>query len=230
MTTQGKNIRITAPDGEFDAYLAKPAVDGPGILVIQEIFGVNPHIRSVCDRFAQAGYTALAPDIFHYLEPNLELGYEEADMMKGIALMGKLDQPRTLRDINAALQHLRGLSNNGKAGVTGFCMGGLLTYLSAANLGPDCAIAYYGGGIANVTDQASKISCPILFHFGAKDAFIPLSDVDKIRAATASLPNATIQVYDADHGFHCDARASYDKAAATTAWQRTIDLMGITLR
>ena len=225
MSIHTEILSINASDSPFDAYLAKPPGGGPGILVIQEVFGVNPHIRSVCDRFAENGYCALAPDVFHYLEPNVELGYEEADMNRGIGLMQQLDHARTLRDLGATLDQLRKISSNGKAGVTGFCMGGLLTYLSAAHLKPDCASAYYGGGIANFTDLAGQISCPIQFHFGEKDAFIPMQDVDKIRQATEKLPDCEIYVYDADHGFNCDARASYDEAAAKQAWQRTLHLM-----
>lgn len=229
MSIKTENIKVTGPDSTFDAYLAKPAAGGPGILVIQEVFGVNAHIRDVCDRFAKAGYTALAPDIFHYLEPNVELGYEEADVMRGIGFMEQLDHPRTMRDIAATMEQLKSISSNGKVGVTGFCMGGLLTYLTATNLRPDCAAAYYGGGIANFTDQANNISCPIIFHFGEKDTFIPMADVEKIRQATSRLANCEIYTYDADHGFHCDVRASYDESSATIAWQRTLNLLSTNL-
>jgi carboxymethylenebutenolidase len=221
----GKDITVKAADGPFSAYLATAAGKPKGsVVVIQEIFGVNSHIRSVCDRLAAAGFNALAPDLFHRSEPGVQLGYGEADFGRGFELMKALDHGKALADIDACIADLR--SHGGKVAVLGFCMGGLLSFRSAANLKPDAAVAYYGGGIANFLGEAGNITCPIQFHFGEKDHFIPRSDVDKVRAATASLKDSAVYVYPADHGFNCDQRASYDAAAAELAWQRSLDFLG----
>lgn len=223
--TTGTDIKIKAGGTEFGAYLASPNKPATaGVIVIQEIFGVNHHIRAVTDRLAAEGYVAIAPDIFHAQEAGVQLGYDEAGMNKGIKLMQKLNPPATLADIKACLDYLKNEKGCEKVGVTGFCMGGMLTYLTAANLPVDAAAAYYGGGIANFLDQAKNIRCPIIFHFGDKDAHIPLSQVDKIKDATKSLKDCDVYVYSADHGFHCDERGSYDATAAKQAWARTLDL------
>lgn len=220
----GKDITIQGVDGPFSAYLATASGQPAGsVVVIQEIFGVNSHIRSVCDRLAAAGFNALAPDLFHRSEPGVQLGYGEADFQRGFELMQALDHAKALADIDACIKELR--SHGGKVAVLGFCMGGLLAYRSAANLHPDAAVAYYGGGIVNFLDEASKIACPIQFHFGERDHFIPLTDVDKIRAAIAGLKETELYVYPADHGFNCDQRASYDAASAALAWQRSLDFL-----
>lgn len=220
----GKDITIQGVDGPFSAYLATASGQPVGsVVVIQEIFGVNSHIRSVCDRLAAAGFNALAPDLFHRSEPGVQLGYGEADFQRGFELMQALDHAKALADIDACIKDLR--SHGGKVAVLGFCMGGLLAYRSAANLHPDAAVAYYGGGIVNFLDEASKIACPIQFHFGERDHFIPMTDVDKIRAAIAGLKETELYVYPADHGFNCDQRASYDAAAAALAWQRSLDFL-----
>lgn len=220
----GKDVTLKTNDGEFSAYLSTTASKPTGsVVVIQEIFGVNSHIRSVCDRLAAAGFNALAPDLFHRSEPGVQLGYEQADFGRGFELMQALDHTQALADIDACIGDLR--SHGGKVAVLGFCMGGLLAYRSAANLKPDAAVAYYGGGIANFLGEAGNIRCPIQFHFGEKDHFIPMADVDKIRAAIAGLKETELHVYPADHGFNCDQRASYDAAAASLAWQRSLDFL-----
>lgn len=215
----GKVIQVTAPDGfALDGYRADPAGDKKGaVLVIQEIFGVNSHIREVCDGYAAQGYVAVAPAIFDRVEKNVELGYEGDDMTRGIDIaFSKLDMPTTLGDLQATVNVLK---DDGKVGVVGYCFGGLLTWLSACNLeGIACAAGYYGGGIVNANDQEPKV--PTILHFGDKDAHIPLSDVDKIKAAH---PDVAVYVYEADHGFNCDHRASYDAEAASTALKRTLD-------
>lgn len=220
----GKDITINASDGQFSAYLATAAGKPAGsVVVVQEIFGVNSHIRAVCDRLAAAGFNALAPDLFHRSEPGVQLGYGEADFGRGFELMKALDHGKALADIDACIADLR--AHGGKVAVIGFCMGGLLSFRSAANLKPDAAVAYYGGGIANFVGEAGSIACPIQFHFGEKDHFIPLADVDKVRAAAAALKESEVYVYPADHGFNCDQRASYDAEAAQLAWQRSVDFL-----
>ena len=222
MANRGSDITLQGPGGEFSAYAVEPAGASAGVVVIQEIFGVNQHIRSVTDRFAQAGYAAVAPDIFHAQQPGVQLGYDEQDIQTGFGLMQGLDMAAAVQDIGVCIEYLRD-KTGGKVGVTGFCMGGRLTYLAAADLSPDAAVAYYGGGIASQLDKAGSISCPIMFHFGEKDAHIPMSDVAQIREAVRGLPDATVHTYDADHGFHCDERGSYDADAASIAWSRTLE-------
>jgi carboxymethylenebutenolidase len=210
---------LTAADGfSLGAYEALPAGEARGgVVVIQEIFGVNRHIRKVADFYAANGYAAIAPQIFDRVERNVELGYTDpAEFDKGIRLaFNDLAMPDTLEDLQAAV---RAAAAHGKVGVVGFCFGGLLTWLSACELeGVAAASAYYGGGIAK--EIARKPRCPVMMHFGERDAYIPSSDVEAIRQAH---PAVQIFVYDADHGFNCDERASYDATSAATANTRTL--------
>ncbi|MDA0979418.1 MAG: dienelactone hydrolase family protein [Proteobacteria bacterium] len=216
----GELITLTAADGfVFDAYEAKPAGAPKGcVVVIQEIFGVNSHIREVCDGYAAAGYDAVAPAIFDRVEKGIELGYEEADMGRGIEIArGKLNPADALADIQAAINYQAG---KGKVGVVGYCFGGLMTWLAACQLdNVSCASSYYGGGLVQQKDLQPKV--PTILHFGKLDAHIPMSDVEQIQQAHPDLP---VHVYDADHGFNCDHRASYDRAAAEIALKRTLEL------
>ncbi|MEN9727561.1 MAG: hypothetical protein RL434_1927 [Pseudomonadota bacterium] len=213
--------QITAADGfTFSTYEALPAGRPKGaVVVIQEIFGVNAHIRSVADGYAKDGYVALAPALFDRVERNVELGYTNPDeFQKGIRLAF---QDLRLQD---ALQDLQATVNAGaaygKVGVVGYCFGGLLTWLSACELnGVAAASSYYGGGIAKQLERQPK--CPIIMHFGERDMHIPMSEVEALRTAHPGIP---VHVYAADHGFNCDTRASYDAASATLARQRTLEL------
>lgn len=215
----GNAIQLTSADGfNFSAYEASPAGEPSGcVLVIQEIFGVNSHIREVCDGYAADGYLALAPAIFDRVEPGIELGYEGDDMDRGIDLaFSKLNMSNTLADLQAGIDHLAG---TGKVGVVGYCFGGLLTWLCAAKASNvACASGYYGGGIAGQNDLQPQV--PTILHFGELDAHIPMTDVETIKAAH---PDVQVFVYDADHGFNCDHRASYNEAAAKLARQRTLE-------
>jgi len=215
----GQTRQLRAIDGfAFGLYEAMPKQrPRGGIVVIQEIFGVNAHIRNVCDGYAAAGYAAIAPQIFDRAERDVELGYEQQDMGRGIELArGKLKMEQTLQDLQAAVEDARRF---GKVGVVGYCFGGLLAWLAACDLtGVDAAVAYYGGGVASQLERRPR--CPVVMHFGAKDAHIPLTDVDKVRKAH---PQVTVHVYDADHGFNCDHRASYDAAAAKLALSRSLE-------
>ena len=215
----GQTRQLRAIDGfAFGLYEAMPKQrPRGGIVVIQEIFGVNAHIRNVCDGYAAAGYAAIAPQIFDRAERDVELGYEQQDMGRGIELArGKLKMEQTLQDVQAAVEDARRF---GKVGVVGYCFGGLLAWLGACDLtGVDAAVAYYGGGVASQLERRPR--CPVVMHFGAKDAHIPLTDVDKVRKAH---PQVTVHVYDADHGFNCDHRASYDAAAAKLALSRSLE-------
>lgn len=218
-----KRVELSAAGERFSAYCAGATGESQmGLVVIQEIFGVNSHIRDVCDRFADQGFVALAPDIFHRQQADVELGYEEADVGIGFGYMQALEPAAVLADLAAAIQWLRDQGAT-KVGVVGFCMGGLYTYLSAAQLDPDAAVAFYGGGIGDRLDQAAHISCPIQFHFGERDSHIPMEVVARIETAVSVLADATVYTYDADHGFNCDQRAAFDPDAAAQAWQRTID-------
>ncbi len=214
----GSRIALRSADGfEFGAWAASPAGEALAeVVVIQEIFGVNAHIREVVEGYAEAGYSALAPQIFDRVEPNLELGYTEADMGRGVELVfQKLKMPNTLADIQAAIDHA---SAHGRVGVVGYCFGGLLTWLAACELnGVAAASSYYGGGVAAEAQRSPK--CPVIMHFGELDAHIPMSDVDKIKAAQ---PNIPVHVYPSDHGFNCGHRASFDAASAELAKERTL--------
>ena len=210
---------LSAADGfEFACYEAMPAGAPKGaVVVIQEIFGVNKHIREVADGYAAQGYAALAPQIFDRVERDVELGYEsEDDWNKGIeTAFQKLAIEDALKDLQATVE---AAGANGKVGVVGYCFGSLLTWLSACEVtGIAAASSYYGGGIVNQTERSAK--CPVMMHFGELDSHIPMSDVESIKAAQ---PSVDVYVYDADHGFNCDHRGSYNEAAAKQAVERTL--------
>ncbi|MBV9393617.1 MAG: dienelactone hydrolase family protein [Methylobacteriaceae bacterium] len=212
----GENINLTAKDGAtIGAYRSAPA-DEPkgGMVVLQEIFGVNHHIRAVADRYAAAGYLAIAPALFDRVEPGVELGYCQEDRPRAMEIRGKTKLEETLADIEAAIA-LAGAG--GSVGVVGYCWGGTLAWAAATRLsGISAAVGYYGGGIAGMLNEQPR--APVMLHFGERDKHIPLSDVEKIRAAHPEIP---VFVYPADHGFNCDERESYDAASAKEAQART---------
>ena len=217
--------QLRGADGfAFDVYEAAPADPTGAVVVIQEIFGVNAHIREVADGFAADGYAALAPALFDRVQRGVELGYDADGMSRGrdLAFNG-LAQEDALRDLQATVEEA---GKFGPVGVVGYCYGGLMTWLAACELdGIACASAYYGGGIAGTLERAPgeprRPKCPMVMHFGALDAHIPLSDVERVNAA---LPDVPVHVYDADHGFNCDHRDSYDAESAALARQRTLAL------
>jgi carboxymethylenebutenolidase len=217
----GENIRLTAADGfELGAYRARPdgAAKG-GVAVVQEIFGVNVHIRSVCDRYAEAGYLAVAPAIYDRIEPDVQLGYEPDDITRGRDIRAKVDMTNVIADVAAAAD---AAAQAGKVGIVGYCWGGLIVYIAACRLGDKlaCASGYYGGNIVSYLDETPGV--PLILHFGTLDASIPLTEVDEIRKVH---PKATIYVYEgADHGFNCDRRSQYNADAAELAQQRTLNL------
>jgi carboxymethylenebutenolidase len=216
---------IDGSAGSFDAFLAlPPAGRGPGLLLLQEIFGVNAHIRAVAQQYALDGFVVLAPDVFWQQQRRLDIGYTAEDIQRGRALAMAADKAALQRDLADAAAQLRARPEvQGRGiGAIGYCMGGRLAYLAAATAGVDAAVAYYGGGIQDMLDLAPKIGCPMQFHYGALDANIPLSAVDKVRAAMAGKP-AEFFVYDtADHGFNCWARGSYHAASAALAHGRAL--------
>ena len=220
----GQFIHLKAPDGfAVPAYLAQPAgIAKAAIVVIQEIFGVNSHIQAVTDRFAEQGYLAIAPSMFERVTPGVNLGYQPDDMTAGMGLKAAatdLPSSGVLQDIQAAIDYAAA-QTGGKVGVIGFCWGGLLTWQSACTLsGISAAVPYYGGGMTEPSEVARQPQCPVMAHFGEKDHYISM---DGVHAFAAAHPGVTVHTYDADHGFNCDQRGSYNEAAATLARARTL--------
>jgi carboxymethylenebutenolidase len=214
----GQDIRLTASDNfQLGGYRAEPsAAPKAAVVVIQEIFGVNHHIRAVCDRISANGYVAIAPAIFDRIEPNFQCGYSPDEVAVARKFVANPDWPAMLLDTQAAIDAVK---NVGPVGIVGFCLGGSVAYAAATKLsGLSVAIGYYGGAIVRFADDRPKV--PTQLHFGEKDAGIPLTDVETIRGKR---PEVEIHVYPgAQHGFHCDERASYDKASADIAWPRSL--------
>lgn len=219
----GTFIELRSPgDFTFPAYVAQPAgVPKGGIVVLQEIFGVNSHIRSVADGYAKDGYLAVAPSTFHRVQPGVELGYTAQDMTAGSALKQAVETQQlqgVLADIQAAIDHA---AQAGKVGVVGYCWGGLLTWRGACMLdGVSAAVPYYGGGTTTPAEIARQPKCPVLAHYGDQDKHISLESVEAFKQAH---PNVEVHVYHAQHGFNCDQRGSYDAAAAKLARERTLN-------
>ncbi|MGK9235912.1 dienelactone hydrolase family protein [Inquilinus limosus] len=221
-------VDITADDGgRFQGYLAVPAGGaGPGILLLQEIFGVNAHIRAVADLYAEEGYVVLAPDLFWRLEPRVDLGYGEADVARARELLGRFDVDRAVTDCGAALATLRRLPEcRGKVGALGFCLGGRLAYLVAARSHVDAAVSYYGTGLEPLLGEADAIRCPTVFHVPEKDRHLPPQTRDAIAAAFEGREDVQLFLYPgADHGFNVPERAAHDKPASLMAHSRSLAL------
>src|SRR5688500_1817362 len=214
----GKMIELTASDEhKFSAYRAEPAGKLRGaIVVIQEIFGVNSHIKQVVDGFAADGYLAIAPGLFDRVERNIELGYTPEDIARGREIRGKVTNDMAMKDTEAATT---AASSGGKVGIVGYCWGGFVTWLAANKLsGLSAAVPYYGGGILDNTNLAPKV--PLMGHFGDKDQHIP---VEGVKQLAEKYPQHPIHIYSADHGFNCDHRGSYNAAAAKQARSRTLE-------
>jgi carboxymethylenebutenolidase len=222
-------IDIAAGNDSFEGYLALPkSGKGPAVIIIQEIFGVNSHIRAVADQYAQDGYVALAPDIFWRTQPRVELTYAGADRDKGIELLQKTNVELAVADIGATAAALRALPEvTGKVAAIGYCFGGRLAYLAAAQGTVDGAVAYYGGGIQNSLDQAAKIKVPMQFHYAELDHGIPLDAVGQVKERFVGRDDVEFHLYpNADHGFNCTDRASYNQHAAALAHGRTLTFLG----
>jgi carboxymethylenebutenolidase len=216
----GTMTEISAGDGfRLSAYRADPeGAPRGGLVVVQEIFGVNSHIRSVCDGYAADGYQVIAPALFDRYEKGVDLGYTAADIALGREYKGRANADAALLDVEAARA---AVAAAGRVGVVGYCWGGFITWLAACRLkGVACAVPYYGGGMLDAVAEQPK--CPVIAHFGERDHVLPVADV---RTFAAAHPDVGIYIYAADHGFNCDQRASYDAAAATLARQRTIDFL-----
>jgi carboxymethylenebutenolidase len=218
----GAFVDLKSADGfTFPAYVAQPAGKPQGaVVVLQEIFGVNSHIRSVADGYAAQGFLAVAPSTFHRVKQGVELGYSQDDMQAGFALktaVEGLPAPGVLQDIQAAIQHA---AQGGKVGIVGYCWGGLLSWRSACLLeGLSAAVTYYGGGMTAPEESARRPKVPVLSHFGDQDHWIPMDTVEAFRKAH---PDVEVQVYKANHGFNCDQRGSYDEPSAKVARERSL--------
>jgi carboxymethylenebutenolidase len=215
----GEFTTIMARDGhEFQAWLtAPPARPRGAVVVLQEIFGVNGHIRAVTDAFAAAGYTAIAPALFDRVRRGIELGYRPEEQQQGSGYRKQIPTETALKDIAAAAAVVR---HSGRTGVVGYCWGGSLAYLAACELPLAAAVVYYGR-VAEFLER--KPRCPVMYHYGATDKSIPLDEVERVRAAQ---PAAPLYVYEgAGHGFNCDQRGSYDAGAAALARTRTLDFL-----
>jgi carboxymethylenebutenolidase len=215
----GDIVRLTAADGHrLDAYRADPdGVPKGGIVVMQEAFGVNAHIRAVCDDYASHGYVALAPALYDRQEPAAAFGYDPVEMERALAVRRKLDWDKVLLDVDAAVTALRPL----KVGMVGYCVGGSVTWLAAYRLTLDAAACYYASDIAKQLKEMPR--CPVIMHFAERDRFISAETVAAFRAAHPEVP---VEVYPAEHGFNCWHRpdTSYHEPSSKLALSRTLAL------
>jgi carboxymethylenebutenolidase len=217
------SIELSAADGfVFPVYLAEPAMKPSGaVVVLQEIFGINSHIRSVADGFAAQGYLALAPSTFHRVKPEVDLGYTPEDIAAGVALKSQIEAlpvPGVLQDVQATIDYAAG--RVGRVGVVGYCWGGLLAWRAACLLdGIRAVVPYYGGGMTLAAEIARMPKVPVLAHFAENDHSIPMEGVERFKAAH---PEVQSQLYDASHGFNCDHRAAYHAPSAALARERTL--------
>ena len=229
MDVSTSTVQLNTPDGKMETFEARPKEGGPypGIVVLMEAFGLNDHIKKVTERIAQEGYVAVAPDLYHR-ESERIVPY--SDLQKAIGIMNRLQDPKVMQDVGAAIAHLKSQGNvkAGSIGVTGFCMGGRFTYLSAAHhKDVKAAVAFYGGGIPlgnpSPLARTGEIGCPIYLFFGGKDPLIPADHVSQIKTELANKQkNFEIKLYpEATHGFFCDERPSYHAESAKDAWEKT---------
>ena len=215
----GSRVELTASDDHtLSAYRADPQGEARGgIVIVQEVFGVNEHVRGVCDGYAADGYAVVAPALFDRVKQGVELGYEGADLTHGREFRAELGWDNPLLDVEAAAAVLRPV---GKVAVIGYCFGGSVAWLAATRLVVDAAVGYYGGQVADFIEEEPK--CPVLLHFGESDAFIPIESVDKIQERRPDIP---LYRYPAGHGFNCESRADYHEESAKRARTRTLDFI-----
>lgn len=216
-------------DDRFQGLLAQPpAGKGPGLVLFQEIFGVNSHIQGVAEQYALDGFVVLAPDLFWRQDQKVQLGYEGDDRARGIDMMKKLTGPELEADVKASVAALRARPETAgrKVGAIGYCLGGRLAFLAAATTDVNAAVAYYGGGIHDQLDRAATISCPMQFHYASKDDNIPLTAVEKVRGGMQH-KGAEVFIYEGStHGFNCWDRASYNPRSAAIAHGRSLQFLG----
>lgn len=230
----GKEITINGPDGDFMGYLATPASGtGPGVVVIQEIFGVSKSMRGVSDDLAAAGYVALCPDLFWRLEPGFQVSSadDEEGIQKAFGLFGKFDAGKGVGDLQTTLSHLREMDGcSGKVGTVGFCLGGFLAYLMAAGSDADASVGYYGVGIENKLGEASGISHPLMLHVAAEDQFVPTEAQAQVADGLKGNTHVTIHSYPGvDHGFARKGGDTYANDAAELANGRTVEFLNANL-
>jgi carboxymethylenebutenolidase len=228
MDIQTEWVNLSVSDGtKMRTYVAQPARSPrAALLVFPEIFGINSHIRDIAERFARQGYLAVAPELFHRSGPGFECGYSEAEIGQGIGHMQQVKPEGLEADIKAAFEYAKDASRNLPVGCVGFCMGGRVATVASIVAPLACGISFYGGGIGpgpfgpGMLDQLAQLQAPMLFLWGGKDAHIPLDSVDKVIAAmrAAAKPYTTVEFSEAEHGFFCDQRGSYNAAAAAVAW------------
>jgi carboxymethylenebutenolidase len=225
------DISIDAADGSgsFSAYAATPATGtGPGILVIQEIFGVNSFIRETCDRFAAMGFLAVAPDLFWRLQPGIQLDAKIPEQFQqGLQLMGQFDTGKAVEDMKSTLEVIRNHhACTGKVGTIGYCLGGKLAYMMATRSDSDANVGYYGVGIQDMLGESAGIHAPLVLHIAEKDGFVPKEAQDKIVSGLSGNPHVTTYVYPGvDHAFARDGGDHYDAKAATLANERTMKML-----
>ena len=229
---QSETISITAEGGRFDAYLARPAAPhGGAVIVIQEIFGVNEN-KQVANWLAGQGYLAIAPDLFWRIEPNVALtDQSEEEWQKAFALMNAFDGDQGVKDIQAAIDHARGLDGcNGKVATLGFCLGGRMAYLAATRSSADASIGYYGVGIQDILDEATNISKPLILHIACEDDFVPAEAQAAMHAELDANPHVTLHDYEGqDHAFTREGGMHYNAEATALAHQRSLDLLATAL-
>jgi len=223
-------VTLKVSDGtDMRAYISRPAGNPKGaMMVFQEIFGINSHIRDVADRYAAQGYIAVAPELFHRFAPGFECGYSPDEIQKGIGYLGQLNQPGLEADIKATFDYAK--TQAAKVGAVGFCMGGRCAFLAGLTVPVNCAVSYYGGGIApnqympGLIDRAAEMKAPVLMFWGGKDGMIPPSAVQSVTEAlrAAGKEFANVEFSWADHGFVCDQRGSFNQAAYNQAWPLTL--------
>ncbi|MGD9703605.1 MAG: dienelactone hydrolase family protein [Acidimicrobiia bacterium] len=220
---------VAVEGGEFDLHVWTPdAGSGPSILLIQEVFGVGPYIRAVAERLAQAGYVVGAPDVFWRIHPNWEADHSEAGLGASIEKVQQLDFPQAIGDCVAALEHLAMLPRvTGRPAVLGFCLGGTLAWGVAAMDNPSCCVSYYGSGVPSMLAMIQQVTCPVLFHFGNQDDYLPSEGVEALNEAIAGLAGFAINVENAGHAFdNHEAEMFYDEASSKSAWAKTMGFLG----
>ena len=222
----GQTLEIQTPDGAFSAYVAKPAqTPAPAVVVIQEIFGVNQVMRDICDDYAAQGYLAISPDLFWRIEPGVDItDQSEAEWKKAFELMNSFDPDQGVRDIRAVIDTIRGHADcSGKVGAVGFCLGGLLAFLTATRTDADASVSYYGVGIEQRTGEAERLANPLMMHIAEEDQFVPKAAQELILGALKNHPQVQIHTYAGrDHAFARKGGEHYHAADAKTANERTM--------
>jgi carboxymethylenebutenolidase len=227
MTSSDSTEMVTTRDGgHMPTFVARPSARrGPGIVVLHEIFGVTDYLRKRARDLAQAGYVAMVPQLYWRLESDVELPEDTQEgLQQAFGYLQRLDEPRAIDDAAAALEHLRAMPETaGRAGVLGFCMGGRLAFGVAAAADPDVVVSYYGSGIGSQLDRAPSVTAPIVFHFGDADAYLPLDEANRIKAAFAAHPSARVHIHaGAGHAFDNPSPMFHHPAASEEAWPQTI--------